>query len=297
MVPIQRRPVLTFFSRGRRPAVLLVVATMLTVGLAVGHAQSAVGITPSNATVAAEPGDALNGTVRLANPAGTALHVRASLADWDYDSSGKPEFLDPATLPESASGWIVLGDPDFTMAAGKTADVSYEVRVPANTRPGTYWAAVLFEAEDPNPVPGDTLASFRIRVAFGLYVNVGNSSSDPVIAGMIGHRTSDASYQMQVRLKNRGDGMAALTGNLQVLDATGAAPITVPIERVVALPHGERLLTITLWGPLPAGAYSALAILNTGDASTDIAGQYDFHLDRPLSRNPTSSGSVGAGAD
>ena len=284
----------TPFSRSRLARAFVLASAALVWCNAPGRAQSAVGVTPSNEVLSAEPGASIGGTISLANPANSPLLVRTTISDWDYDASGNPEFFEANSLAQSAADWLTIDNPEFKIDGSARQDVAYEVQVPKDAAPGTYWAAALFEAEDPDPAPGDTLAAFRIRVAFGLYVNVGAASSDATIAGMIGERTSGASYELQIRIANHGAAMAALTGHIDILDATGATPVTIPVKRVLALPHGERLLKANVWGPLPAGAYSALIVLNDGDATTDFAGQYDFALDRPLASNPSANASGAA---
>ena len=65
-------------------------------------------------------------------------------------------------------------------------------------------------------------------------------------------------------------------------DATGRKVAEVPIEEVVVLPGQTRILPITLVGPLPAGNYTALAVLNYGDPSRDVAADLPFTLKSPL---------------
>ena len=58
------------------------------------------------------------------------------------------------------------------------------------------------------------------------------------------------------------------------------------MEEVVVLPGQVRLLPIALVGPLPTGSYTALAVLNYGDPTKDVAADLPFTLEAPLAAPP-----------
>jgi len=67
-----------------------------------------------------------------------------------------------------------------------------------------------------------------------------------------------------------------------VRDTSGRKVAEVLIEEEVVLPGQVRILPIALVGPLPVGNYTALAILNYGDPSKDVAADLPFTLRTPL---------------
>ena len=48
------------------------------------------------------------------------------------------------------------------------------------------------------------------------------------------------------------------------------------------LPGVDRAFQINVVGPLPAGNYTALVVLNYGSDEQDVAGAIDFTLTEPL---------------
>jgi hypothetical protein len=252
-------------------------------------AQSTLGVEPPVLLKEAKPGESLTQTLKVYNVGTRSVRVRASLGDWTYDPMGKIQFLPPGSVKESASPWATFSPAEFLLEAKASTTLTYTLTVPKNAAPGTHWGVLFLESEDPNPPPGVPLATFRVRMAHIFYVNLPPLTTSGRVAGIVPSppKGPQDPFRFALQYQNTGNTAQKLSGRFEVRDATGRKVAEVPIEEVVVLPGQTRILPITLVGPLPAGNYTALAVLNYGDPSRDVAADLPFTLKSPLAAPPT----------
>lgn len=273
------------------PCLLILVAALSVTVMAAQRvsAQSTVAVSPGGALLQGEPGQTLSGSVRLDNPASDAAAVTTSVQDFAYDQNGELTVYPAGMLPSSAASWVTLNPAGSTVAAGGHASVRYSVTVPADAKPGTHWAVVFFETGTANPpTTGKTLATFKVRVGFVVYVDVGNGTASGEIAGIVGRETRPGlQYEFAIQYQNSGDLVSLLNGKVDVRNSAGDTVVSIPIYREVALPDSVRLLKAGMVGPLPAGDYDALVVLDPNNVSQEVAGEFPFHLATALAAPPT----------
>lgn len=283
-------------ARPERPSLrhlglALLCAAIAAAWLAPAHAQNTVAVDPSGKLLQGQPGQTLNGTVHIDNPMKDAVAVQTSIQDFGYNDKGELTFHPAGTFPTSAASWITVNPASLTVQGSGSAPVRYSVTIPQNASPGTHWAVVFFETGNANPpTTGKTLATFKVRVGFVVYVNVGSGTTGGRIAGIVGQRTRPFQYQFAIQYLNSGNLVSLLNGTVDVRNAAGDTVVTIPIKRVVALPGSVHLITARMVGPLPAGDYNALVVFDANNQSKQIAGQYPFHLAQALGAPDISAG-------
>lgn len=272
----------------RAPEVVLTLMVVCAMLFTPGLAQDTVAVSPSGALLDGQLGETLNATVRVDNPAAHAVAVNVSVQDFGYDDKGELTYFPAGSLAESVTSWVTLNPASLTVPAHGSAEVRYSVTVPSGAAEGTHWGVIFFESGAANPpTPGKTLATFKVRVGYALYVNVGRGSSDGRIVGIVGAETRPGlQYQFAIQYLNSGNLVSLLNGNVEVRDSSGDTVVSIPITRVVALPGSIRLIKAAMVGPLPPGDYNALVVLDASNQSTEVAGQYGFHLATGLSAPP-----------
>ncbi len=260
---------------------------LLTLALS-ALAQSTLGVEPPVLLKEAKPGETLTQTLRIHNVGTRPVRVRASLGDWTYDPMGKIQFLPVGTLKESASPWATFAPAEFLLEAKASRPLTYTLTVPKEAAPGTHWGVLFLEAEDPNPPPGVPLATFRVRMAHVFYVNIPPLTSSGRITGIVpsAPQKPQDPFRFALQYQNTGNTAQKLSGRFEVRDTSGRKVAEVLIEEEVVLPGQVRILPIALVGPLPVGNYTALAILNYGDPSKDVAADLPFTLRTPLAAPP-----------
>lgn len=251
-------------------------------------AQSTIGVEPPVLMREAQPGQTLTTDLRITNPSNGPVRVRVSLGDWAYDPMGKITYQEPGKLPRSASSWATFSPSEFVLEPRQSQTVRYTVQVPAKAEPGTHWSVLFFEAENPNPPPGQPLATFKVRVGHVFYLNIAPVQSAGRIAGIFGtppQKPQDP-FRIAVQYQNTGNAAQKLSGRFEVRDRTGKVAAELDLETMVILPGSSRTIPIQLVGPLPAGPYVAVVVLNYGDPERDVAGEYPFTLKQDLAAPP-----------
>ncbi|MHA0039875.1 hypothetical protein [Deinococcus sp. PESE-13] len=242
-----------------------------------GAAQVTVGVDPIAKLYSAVPGQSITQTLNIYNPnkVATKIRVVATLSDMNMNEVGQISYPPAGSLKESLAGWTSFSPAEVLLGSGSSAQVRYTVQVPKDAAPGTHWAMLMFEAQDPNPTPGKNLATLRMRVAHTIYVNVQPTRPAGEISGIFDHvpQQPGGTYDLAIQYNNTGNAAVGVRGRVEVRDAAGALVATLPVPLEVSLP-GRSLLLKTSWaGPVPRGQYSALVILNDGDKTRDLTGE------------------------
>ena len=269
---------------------ILIAAPLLVGGFVRG--QTAVAIDPPAVVLGVEPGAERTVALVVANPGAEPARVRVSLGDWSYRPDGQPTYLDPGSLPGSASPWITFAPSTFLLPGHGKQRVRYTVRVPPDAAPGTHWSVLFLQGEDPNAKPGANIATFRLRVAHTIYVNVPPIRWDGAILGVaaVPPKKADDPVAIGIQYANTGNGAYAVKGRLEVRDAAGKVVGQTEVPRTVVLPGATRVLVANFYGPLPKGDYVVLAVLNYGSRSVDVAGQTVVSLPFDLTAPKAQSG-------
>lgn len=243
-------------------------------------------IDPPTRLMTAPPATTVEGSVRITNPTDRPMRLRLYLSDWSLDSGGQFRFMPAQSTEGSASGWASFSPSVVELPSADAVDVDYFVEVPADAEPGTHRTVLFVESEPGEPEPGQLGASVSVRVGHVVYVNVPPLDASGAITGMFGERAGadGAPYRLFVQYANIGNAVHAVTGELSVRDASGETVIESAIDRSVVLPMSDRGFEIDLYGHLEAGNYTALVVLDYGDDEQQVAGTYDFTLERPLER-------------
>lgn len=258
--------------------------TLFVLLLSIGFSQSAVMIDPPAILLNAQPAQEINRSVTVVNPTPTALRIRLYLSDWEFDPSGGPNYLDVGQVERSASNWIRFTPSQVELAPGESAEVRYTINVPVAVEQGTHWSMLFFEAEPIDVTPGESLATFSVRIGHTIYVNVAPIQKSGRITGIFDQVPSEAGepYRFIVQYLNDGNAAYGLEGRFELRDMMGEVAMNFPITRDIVLPGAPRILIVELEGPLDAGQYTALFILNYGDEDIDVAGDKSFVLTEPL---------------
>ncbi len=259
------------------------IALILLLGLK-APAQSTLGVEPPVLLQEARPGQTLTATLKVTNVGTRPVRVRISLGDWAYDPLGQIQYLPPGSLKESAAPWVSFSPSELLLEARATGTLTYTLKVSENAAPGTHWGVLFLEAEDPNPPPGLPLATFRVRLGHVFYVNIPPLELGGRITGVVPTppKGPEDPFRFAIQYQNTGNTAQKVSGRFEVRDEGGKVVAELSIETLVVLPKSQRVLVVSLVGPLPPGAYTALFILNYGDPAKDVAADLPFTLQAPL---------------
>lgn len=264
-----------------RTLICIVFATIVSCSV-IARAQGTIGLDPVVNRFGAQPGQQITNTINIWNPfeGDTKLRVIGSLSDFQYSEGGRISFPKAGTLPRSAASWITFTPSELTLSPKERREVRYTVNVPAGAKPGSYWAVLFLEAENPEANAKNVLASFNVRVGHTIWVNVGPLTNTGEVSGIFEQapKTETDPLGLTVQYNNTGNAAAIVNGRIELRDERGKLTATLPLTRVVSLPGQSTVMQLNWLGPAPAGKYTALAVLNNGSNTTDIVGEYSFTL-------------------
>lgn len=286
-------------SRPPRPVRLRLLRSLLIwSSLTFAGAQS-LNVTPPVKTFDLGPGQEATQSVDVTSSSASPFQINIYLSDWAFNAQGRIYYQDPGTMEGSACPWVTYSPASYLLEPKSRLTARYTVTVPADASPGTHWCVLFFDGGSPN-APGDkTVATFRLRVAQTIYVNVGPLASKGAISGMAIQPPASQGdpYRLLVQFENTGNEVAWVTGSVELRDSDGNQVRRLDLKGFTVLPSSSQDLSFEIAGPLPPGTYAALAVLDYGKALTEVAGQTTFTLERALPAPPAGSAPAGAGAE
>lgn len=252
--------------------------------LQTSFSQGAVGVQPNAVILSVPAGSTISQELRIDNPAANLLNLSIYPGDWQYDGRGQIAYFPAGTLERSAAEWLTFSSEELELAGRGNTTITYTVQVPADAEPGTHWAALFVEGTDPRSADGNALTRFKVRTAHTLYVNVPPVELAGEITGIMGSapESPEAPYTMLLNYFNHGNGVQILNGRVEIRSLAGELIDTIPVERQLALPGMLKTINMQLYGPLQAAEYLALAVLNYGDVTLDVAAELVFEIPKDL---------------
>ena len=276
-------------------AFVLVMAAFLAIGAGSSTRAQNLSVSPPVATFEVNPGQQVTDTAAVTNSGPTPFQLNIYLSDWAFKPDGTIYYNDPGKSPQSACPWISYTPASSTLKGNSDLKARYTIQVPAGANPGTHWCVLFFDGGSAGPVSDKTIATVRLRVSETIYVNVAPLEQNGAITGMFTQPPQKVGqpYQLVVQYANSGNQVQWVTGKIELRDEQGNQARKLELKGFTALPGDTRNVTIKIPGPLKAGTYAALAVLDFGKKLTQVAGQTSFTLQQalpaPTPAGPTSS--------
>jgi len=246
-------------KRLRTIAASLAIAGLLLPGMA-----SALTFSPPTFDFSANPGDTLNDAVRVHNEGGEPVTLRVEAVNFmsrpGDETTGIPEFYAAA---EARNGhelapWISFINKELTLQPGERGSLFFEIKVPADAGPGSYFGAALVTSVTPEAGQGVSVIG-NTAVLILLKVN-GDAVEDARLTSFTAspRAASSLPIEFEARVENAGTVHLRPLGEVRIKDMFGKTVAVVPINRMEyksVLPGGARRFT-TRWSraDLPEGA-------------------------------------------
>ncbi|MBN1857707.1 hypothetical protein JW848_00715 [Candidatus Bipolaricaulota bacterium] len=171
-----------------------------------------------------------------------------------------------ATVNRSNIDWIEVAETSLTLDPNEERSLELIISTPESAD-GTSWSAVFIIAEPSiSTVDGAQLVSIY-RTAIKVFVTVPGTElpSGEVTSVTVNAVTGDESTVSFV-FANTGNTLLTATGNVSIVDVTGAVVREAMSEDLQVLPESARSSTIESFGsePLPPGVYQAIVSVDYG---------------------------------
>ncbi len=250
-------------------------------------------------TATVQPGGAFEGVIFVKNMDSPVADVRLSQADYAFQADGSNDYGAPGRAPRSNADWMSVTPTRLRIAPGETVPVRYKGRAPGDPKlNGTYWSIIIVE---PATEPAITPEGKVDQVAIGLQTKVRFAVQIVTEMGQTGRRSlmvqrkrlvqEEANRALELDIANDGERLLIPKMTLELFDSQGRSLGRFDAGRARIYPGCSARAKFNLTD-VPAGKYTAMLLLDSGDAQV-MGAQYDLELGRPLPHLPQSERGLG----
>ncbi len=222
----------------------------------------------------AAPGETYSGSIAVTNTADEPREARLYQTDYLFHADGRNEFGSPGSVSRTNAPWITFSQSVITIPPRSETVVQYTVSVPAaqdQELSGSYWSVLMVEpvasgAESLKAARGEAGMGVATRIRYGVQIVTHIDGTGEVRLDITDPRIqveSDGGQFLAFDVVNVGERSTPLDVRLELYDAAGG--------RVKDSEAGERIIHPGTsvrkrfdLGSLPAGAYQALIMADTG---------------------------------
>lgn len=244
--------------------IAVIAASIGLAGLLLPGAASALTFSPPSFDFSANPGDTINEAVRVHNEGNETLTLKVAgmnfMSQPGDETSGIPEFYPAVELRDGhgLAPWLSFVNQEVTLRPGERGSMFFEIKVPSDAGPGSYFGAAVITSLSPEQdqgvsVIGNTAVLIMLKVR-------GEVVEDAKLTGFtVTPKLADSlPVTFEARIENGGTVHLRPFGEVIVKDVFGRTAAVVPINRLEyksVLPGGARRFSAT-WSreKLPEGA-------------------------------------------
>ncbi len=183
-------------------------------------------VAPARIELATDPGGTVSDKFTAINEQGTAQTYYLSVENFtSQGEGGTPAFL---AEKQGLSSWVQVPD-QIVVEPGKEVQIPFNVKVPAGTDNGGYFAAIFLNTTPP-PTDGQNQVSVGAKVGVLLFLRVGNDIKEE--AGIIEFKTLTGSTFFDSlpvsfihRFRNGGGDRVKPQGEIRITDIFGSKTV------------------------------------------------------------------------
>jgi hypothetical protein len=228
---------------------LVIAASFGLAGLLFPGAASALTFSPPTFDFSANPGDVIADAIRLHNEGSEAVTLKVEAVNFTSqrgdETSGVPEFY-PASEIRDGRGlapWISFVNPELSIKPGERGSVFFEIKVPSDAGPGSYFGAAVVTSLAPSAGEGVGVIG-NTAILIMLKVN-GDATEEARLTSFSARPKLAASLPatFEARIENAGTTHLRPYGDVRIRNAFGKIVAVVPINRLEyksVLPGGAR---------------------------------------------------------
>ncbi|MBI3323758.1 MAG: hypothetical protein HYZ92_00570 [Candidatus Omnitrophica bacterium] len=220
------------------------------------------------------PGDAVQGSVELANNGAEPMRVKVYLEDWRYTSAGdgSKEFAAPGTFPRSAAGWVSVFPALVDLPAHGRGHVDYVIRAPKDQAlDGGYYAVLFFEsvigqgrAERSAEPSAKVQFSARLGSLFLVEVN-GSVRRQATLASLaVSPPSASTPLKLQSQLSNDGNTVLKCEGFFHLLGPSDLVAARGELPSRYLWPGSGAPIAAEWAGSLNPGSYTTVVTYDCG---------------------------------
>ena len=209
-------------------------------------------ISPVRWEAAGKPGETVRNVVKLRSGAGAIQNLKVTVCDWTLAEDGAPLYDKAGSMAESAVAWVRLQPDELSVYPRQEKVVRVSVEIPSTVPPGSYRAALLFEppGAEQKGVEGAASVFIRGRLAFPIYVTVGDARPDGEIIETAWHEVPGKGLTLALKIRNGGNAHLRMSG---FFSGTSQSKSTFEgiVSEVPILPGQTRWVPLEFQGESP----------------------------------------------
>jgi hypothetical protein len=251
-------------------------ALLLAASPAIVAAQVLAQAIPTQYDVQLEPGHRESRPLYLHNMGRESVRVRLRLADFRMSARGALDLLPAGTLASTLAQHLEFAPAEFELAPGERQVVRVEMTIPRDG-PATRYGVILSRV-----TPTDAANDASAPAELGTTLFLTRAPRSHIRADLVGCETrvsADGTVSLEVRVRNRSERHAPLSGEVKLSDSTGTELIGGALAEGVVLPGAARILAWRGDRPLPAGRYLATVTVDAGEPEL-LVGQKEVVIRR-----------------
>ena len=241
-------------------------------------AGTGISVAPARFELEMQPGSETTVVVNIDyhNPAETSQPIRivASLNDWTIDRDGQVQFAKAATLPNSASSWLIYSPAETTVTPGNLHAIRVTISVPKDATPGDHLSALIIEQRPDNIKLTDNRRQMviRYRMASVFYIKVPQLRRQGSLESLRAE-AKDGQVIVTPHLKNAGNSVVRPLTSLKVTDTAGTSVVELPQKESLPLLGGAELVQpLVVETRLAPGTYNVKYRVDFQDGSRPTEG-------------------------
>ncbi len=210
------------------------------------------GISPVRWEAEGKPGETVRNVVKLRSGAGAMQNVQVTVCDWTLTEDGAPVYDKAGSMADSAAAWVRLEPDQLSVYPRQEKMVRVSVAIPSTVPPGSYRAALLFESPDAGQKGKEGAASvfIRGRLAFPIYVTVGDARPDGEIVESAWHEVPGKGLALALKIRNGGNAHLR-TGGFFSCRSRSKSTFEGIVSEVPILPGQTRWVPMEFQGESP----------------------------------------------
>jgi len=217
---------------------IAIIASVGLAGLLLPGQASALTFMPPTFDFSANPGDTLNDAVRVHNEGSEPVTLRVESVNFTSqpgdETSGVPEFYpaDETRNGRELAPWVSFINKEVTLQPGERGSMFFEIKVPADAGPGSYFGAAVVTSVLPKSDQGVSVIG-NTAVLILLKVN-GDAFEEAALTSFTAapNFSSSLPATFEARVENAGTVHLRPYGDVRIKDMFGRTVAVVPINRL-----------------------------------------------------------------
>ncbi len=260
---------------GMKRNLIAAIATVLIVIASAypATADLSLDVAPAKIEMQVAPGTTQTIPITVRNSGSAPMHIQTSMVDFGVTPGGDYTFTKAGSSRYSLAAWAQVNPREFDVPPNSFQLVRLTVNVPQGIA-GEYSGIAFFQTRPLRHEGGGI--SFSERVASKIYLYTGNSIRIDGQIDDIAVKQTSIGERFLVGFKNTGTAHVYLNGRIEIRKGNDVVA-RVPLQSQVLVERGGRRVIQAYSDNLPAGNYTALALIDFGGANL-AGGQTAFSV-------------------